>query len=117
MRSAKHLLVVLSNAVEGSDDVFNKWYSNRHLGDIVSIDGFSAAQRFKLSERQIAGAPESPYTYLAIYEVDVDDLDAAANAMMAKAMAPDGMYVDPSLDQARTVSWFFTPLTEKIAAP
>ena len=50
----KHTLVVLTNANEGADDAFNDWYTNTHIGDILALEGFTAAQRFKLSETQLA---------------------------------------------------------------
>lgn len=49
-----------------------------------------------------------PYQYLAIYEVETDDLPAAANAMTSTPM-----YIDPSLDRANTVAWYYTSITER----
>ena len=44
---AKYLLISLSNAVEGKEDEFNDWYTNRHMLDLLAVDGFVAAQRFR----------------------------------------------------------------------
>jgi hypothetical protein len=46
------VLVVLSYAVEGSDDEFNRWYSGTHLGEVLKLEGYVGAQRFKLSDSQ-----------------------------------------------------------------
>lgn len=107
---AEHVLVVLSNAQDGADEQFNRWYTDTHLGDILKLPGYSAAQRFKLSETQLA-AGDLPYRYLAIYEVDAADVAAAAEAMRSNA---GSMVIDPALDRSRTVAWFYTPITERV---
>jgi hypothetical protein len=109
---AKHILVVLSNAQDGTDEQFNRWYTETHLGDILTLPGYAAAQRFKLSETQLAmGDP--PYRYLAIYEVDAEDVASAAEALRANS---GRMVIDPALDRSCTVAWFYTPITERVEA-
>jgi hypothetical protein len=110
---SKHILVVLSNATEGNDEQFNKWYTNTHLHDVIKINGYVAAQRFKLSDTQLGGATGQPYGYLALYDVETDDLEAAANALTSTD--PADMYIDPALDRDRTVAWLYTPITEKVS--
>jgi hypothetical protein len=109
---ANHLLVVLSNAQDGADEQFNRWYTETHLGDILTLPGYSAAQRFKLSETQLSG-DDLPYRYLAIYEVDADDVASAAESLRSNT---GSMVIDPALDRARTVAWFYTPITERVEA-
>jgi hypothetical protein len=109
---AKHILVVLSNAQDGTDEQFNRWYTETHLGDILTLPGYSAAQRFKLSETQMA-AGDPPYRYLAIYEVDAEDVASAAEVLRANS---GRMVIDPALDRSRTVAWFYTPITERVEA-
>jgi hypothetical protein len=108
----KHVLVVLSNAQEGTDEAFNRWYTDTHLGDVLSLPGYTAAQRFKLSDAQLAEG-ELPYRYLALYEVEAEDAQAACDALRSGAAT---MVIDPSLDRDRTVAWFFTPIAERVIA-
>lgn len=108
---AKHVLVVLSNAQDGEDEAFNKWYTETHLGDILSLPGYSAAQRFKLSETQL-GTTDLPYRYLALYEVEADEVADAARALSSNS---GQMVIDPALDRSRTVAWFYTPVTERVS--
>ncbi|HLZ71989.1 MAG TPA: hypothetical protein VKV26_18955 [Dehalococcoidia bacterium] len=110
---AKHLFVVLSNAVAGQDEAFNTWYTERHLGDILKIPGYVAAQRFKLSETQLSEDPP-PYGYLALYEVEADNVEEARRAMAENVGG--GLYIDPSIDltPGRTVAWFYSPITERL---
>ena len=106
---AKHVLLVMSNATEGGDAEFNEWYTRTHLGDVLKVKGFKAAQRFKLSDAQL-GPAEMPYTYMALYEVETDDLAETGKALTGA----EGMYISPTLDRERTSAWFYTPITDRV---
>lgn len=78
--SDKHIFFALTNAAEGRDDDFNEWYDTFHLKEVVgNCPGFVAGQRYKLSAQQRAGegtGRPSPWGYIAIYEIEGDDLPA-----------------------------------------
>ena len=57
----RHVFMVMTNPVEGREDEYNEWYSGIHLQEVVAIAGFISAQRFKLSDAQLAG--DSEYRY------------------------------------------------------
>ena len=78
---AKHMLVVLTNAAEGKDEEFNRWYNDVHLGDVLAVDGFVGAQRFALD----ALGGESPHRYLALYEIETEDIDATVKGLTESA--------------------------------
>jgi hypothetical protein len=111
----KHILLVLSNAVEGRDDAFNTWYTGTHLPDVLKVHGFSAAQRFRISDTQMNDNPV-PYKYLAIYEVDEEKLPAVKEALASTA-GTDAMYIDPALDINATVAYFYSPITGMVQGP
>jgi len=111
----KHILLVLSNAVEGGDDAFNTWYTGTHLPDVLKVHGFSAAQRFRLSDTQMSNGA-APYKYLAIYEVDEEKLPAVREALASTA-GTEAMYIDPALDRNATVAYFYSPITGMVQAP
>ncbi len=74
--------LVFSNAAEGEDAEFNEWYDNKHIPDLLEIDGFASAQRYKLTE----GAPGNEagtHEYIAIYEFDADPAVALGNFFTA----------------------------------
>jgi hypothetical protein len=106
---AKHILVVLTNPVEGKDAEYNDWYTNQHLGDVIGIEGYVAARRYKLSDGQLSEG-QLPYGYLAIYEVETDDLPATA-----KRLTGTDMYISPALDMTTAAAWLYTPITERVA--
>lgn len=65
------LVVETSPASPERDQEYNDWYNDIHLIDVLKLSGFTAARRFrKLDEGGAHG-------YLAIYEVEADDLKAA----------------------------------------
>lgn len=65
------LYMVRSNPVEGKEDEFNLWYSDVHLPEVLQIDGFQTAQRFRLTEQQMQ--PQA-HGYLAIYNINSEDV-------------------------------------------
>jgi hypothetical protein len=96
----KYKMVVFTNAVEGKDKEFNDWYQNTHLKQIVSIKSFAQAQRFRFQTSIIPGAPD-PARYMAIYDIETDDINAALGAMGELAASgrmplPDSM-VPPTI--------------------
>ena len=53
------------------EEEFNRWYSDVHLPEVLQIDGFQTAQRFRLTEQQMQ--PQS-HGYLAIYNINSEDV-------------------------------------------
>lgn len=101
---AKHLLVVLTNAAEGKDDEFNRWYDDVHLGDVLNTDGFVGAQRFALES--LGG--ESPHRYLALYEIETEDVDATLKGLTESSGT---MEISDAMTDA--VALVASPITER----
>jgi hypothetical protein len=82
----KAIMLVWSNPSEPSrEDEYNKWYDSEHIPDVLKIPAFTGATRYKVSEAQF-GPVNTPAQYIAIYEVDTDDLTAIPQ-IMADAFA------------------------------
>ena len=104
---SKHMLVVFTNAADGKDDEFNRWYDEVHLGDVLKVEGFVAAQRFKLSEMDGA---DSKHRYLALYEIETDDVAAvmerltksSGEMVLSEAMADPSALVATPITERRT---------------
>ncbi len=79
---ARYVLVVHSNAVEGREDEYNDWYSNRHLDDLRALSGVTSARRLKLANRQMR--TQSAFKYLAMYEIEADDVDAVIDELYSR---------------------------------
>ena len=83
----RYNLLALTNAVPGREAEFNDWYTNVHLADVLKLPGVQAAQRFCLSGIQHrAGA--HPWEYMAVYEIETDDLLATLAKLPFTAFGP-----------------------------
>lgn len=98
--------VVLTNAVEGRDAEFNDWYSNVHLADVVAIPGILGAERYELAEAQ-RSLPQ-PFRYLAIYEIETDDLEGVTAELGRRSGTP-AMVISDAMAKERPAA-IFKPL-------
>lgn len=99
----KFILVVPSAPVAGSEDDYNRWYDEEHLGDVCAVPGFVASTRYTA----VAASPDAPPApYLAIYEIDADDAEAAIAELQRRAGTGE-MHISPALDIASTRMWLY----------
>jgi len=111
----KHKLLVLTNAVTGRDDEFNNWYNNQHIPDALDVPGYAAAQRFALAGVQMPGAAASRWRYLAIYDIETNDLKATMTESMSRA-GSERMPQSDAADHSSSAIFAFTPIGPRITA-
>ncbi len=113
---AKATFVVLTNPVSAdAEDEYNDWYNNVHLNDVVAVDGFVSAQRFRIVNVDALGeTPQPSHRYLALYEVETDDLDAVARELTTRA--GDAMVISPALDASSALAFFVEPIAAPVLA-
>jgi hypothetical protein len=113
----KIILAVMTNAMTPQQDTeFNDWYTNTHLTDVLKVPGFVAATRFSLLDKQLLDEVELPkQRYLAIYELDTDDVDAAA-AGLQTAIESGGVFVSDTLDPSTVAAHFYQQITARQTA-
>ncbi len=103
----RHILIVLSDPVPGSEDAYHEWYTGTHLREIVATPGFQSAERFEF----VSTNGEDPsHRHIAIYEFegDVDDAKAALTAgRTTRVPVPDAMEPSPT-------SWWFTSISDRV---
>ncbi len=97
----KTYYLVFSYPVEGMEEEYNQWYNNVHLKEVLQIEGFNSAQRFELTSSQLI--EEQEYKYLAMYEIDSDDVESATQRLIEAASWLD---MSPALDLKLRVSIF-----------
>lgn len=78
----RYKMVVNSYPAEGREDDYNDWYQNVHLGELVALKGFTSARRFRLAGKLVEGEAAP---YMAIYEIETDDIDAVLQGLMDAA--------------------------------
>ncbi|QRY42748.1 hypothetical protein JVX93_19390 [Mycolicibacterium boenickei] len=98
-----NLMLVYTNAVGGQEAVFNQWYDERHLGDILDVPGVVSAQRYALAPMAIpegddvpAQLPPPAHRYLTVYEFEGDP-DDVMSEFVARA-GTDRMQLSDALD-------------------
>jgi hypothetical protein len=105
----KHLLVVLSDPVEGKEAEYNHWYSGRHLSETLATPGWTAARRFVLSDAQMSDRLPRQ-RYLALYEVENEDPQQAIDALSARK---DDIAASDAISPDDLVA-FYTPISERV---
>lgn len=65
--ASERLAVVFTNAVEGREDDFGKWYDNEHIPDLLDVPGVKAAQRFEITGDRPEGLAQR---FMVVYELD-----------------------------------------------
>jgi hypothetical protein len=121
----KYMLVVMTNPVEGRVDEYDDWYTNEHLTDVVGLEGYDAAQRFRFTDAHPAGAEPPTYRYMALYEVAEENLEAAKASLAAatveraeaevagrKPQVPVSQAMNPD-----RVAYWFVEHSDRVVAP
>lgn len=104
----RHQFFVRSNPAAGREDDYNRWYDEVHLPDVLRIPGMVSAQRFRIT----APHPDEPapeFSYLAIYEIDTEDLPAVMEQLRLRIGTP-AMMMSDALDLATTSGFMGTPI-------
>lgn len=85
---------VFTNALDGKDEEFNRWYDEIHVPEVLKFTKATAAQRFRISDGQ-PGEPQT-HRYLAIYEFEVDSKEAYDSIIASTEKMDMGSSFDPS---------------------
>ena len=126
----QHVLLVLTNPAPGREDEFNAWYDNFHLPEALEkIAGRVAAQRYRLTDAQrrdqwlaaVPGRPPGtdqrepdqwlPWRYLALYELEGDDV-AALQAADAQVRVGGELTPGNGVVDATFAVWLFSALPD-----
>lgn len=112
----RHALLALTNPVEGREDDFNAWYDEFHLREVVRYGtGMSAGRRFRLSRTQRAGQVQPPWSYLAWYDFEHQDLADFHRRPWVVDKPPLKPFAGLVADDH--AGWTFTPVGERIGPP
>jgi len=104
----RQLFVALSRPTMGMEDEFNAWYDGRHVPDVIAIPGIFGAERFRLSLPFLdpGGLGER---YLALYDVDCDDLGDLAARVAADARSGRTV-MSAAIDMKSLIAFFLEPV-------
>jgi hypothetical protein len=78
---AKTLFLAWSSPTSDETDAeFNDWYLNTHVPQVrAAIPSITAVHRYRTAD--LPGGQQPAHRYLAVYELDTDDVPAAAAAL------------------------------------
>jgi hypothetical protein len=78
---AKTLFLAWSSPTSDETDAeFNDWYQNTHMPQVrAAIPSITSVRRYRTAD--LPGGQQPAHRYLAIYELDTDDIPAAAAAI------------------------------------
>jgi len=105
-------LLVFSNPVTGMEDEYNKWYSQLHQKDVVSVPGFVTAQRFVISDIQLRDSKSLP-KYLVMYKIVTDDLPSVY-AEVNRRLQTGVTVMSPSFDKTTSVGFTYRAIRPMI---
>jgi hypothetical protein len=103
----RHLSLVFTNPAPGREAALNDWYE-QHVPEVLgNHPGYAAARRYRRSDNQRATAIPCPWAYLAVYDIETDDLAATQQAADAFKAAGGFTPHDGALADDQAV-WTFT---------
>jgi hypothetical protein len=97
----------------GRDKEYNDWYDNQHLPDLLKIPGIVAAKRFRHDDPR-DGMPAPAAKYLAIYEIDTDDIAGVFKEIAARRNTP-AMPLSDAMDAGATTTAVYRVITDQTA--
>lgn len=103
----RYNLIAMTNPKEGQDDAFNAWYDDVHIGDVFKLPGVVGAKRYRLGDSQYRDT-EMEWKYMAVYEIETDDIQATFDALRA-ASGTDAMSLTDAISPDRMV-WIYEPI-------
>lgn len=106
----RHSLLVLTTPFEGTDEEFNRWYDDQHLADVLDIPGFLSARRYRIVESRYQGEALLRWRYLAIYEIECDDLSQALDEIRKRSNTA-AMPISDTLDMSQVATLVMQPLS------
>lgn len=109
---ASYRMIILSSALPGRDEEYQRWYDEVHIPDMLNLPGFVAAQRFRIA-RDVTGKTEFPY--VAIYEIEATSPDEAI-AVMGAAIASGQLRMSDTVDITTSQGFICEPMTERVTA-
>lgn len=117
----RSMMLVFSNPVSSAvEEEYNRWYSGKHLPDLMNVPGVVSATRYKVAQgvETLPGINGNTQGYLAVYELEGDtpeDLSRFAQDLR-KALEEGVADMSPTLSMTDISATFVIPITERMVA-
>lgn len=103
----RYQLHLHTRPVAGREDEYHRWYDETHIAEVVGLTGFLSGQR--LAPMPLAPDAPPPETYLAVYEIETDDLPGTLGQMRTA-----GLKLSDALDTTSVRTEVFRSLGDKV---
>jgi hypothetical protein len=111
---ATYRFLAFSTAVAGREAELEDWYDRQHIPDCLKLDGFVAAQRFRIDKPGL-GIEVPAWQYMVIYEIESDDIDVTLGQIMKVARTPAMPFTD-ALDMSTSLRLVGVADSERLVA-
>lgn len=115
MRLQKHTFIALSIPRPGREAELEEWYDHQHIPDCLKLDGFVAAQRFRIDQQPV-GAAVPAWKVMVIYDVETDDIDNTM-AQIARVVRTPKMPMTDALDLSTALRFIAVPASPHFRRP
>lgn len=95
---ASHRLVAFSTPRPGCELELERWYDEQHIPDCLRLDGFIAAERFRI-DNPPAGIDVPAWKVMVVYEIESDDI-AATLAQIPNVIRTPAMPMTEAIDMS-----------------
>ncbi|PWR23303.1 DUF4286 family protein [Zavarzinia compransoris] len=104
----RQVFAALSKPAAGREADFNAWYDGRHVPDVIRVPGIFGAGRYRLSTTFLDPLGQDQ-SYLALYDVDSEDLRALAAQLRADVRSERTQMSD-AIDTGALTAFFLEPV-------
>ena len=108
--------MALTNPEPGKEPEFNAWYDQHHLREVVEYgSGMVRGRRYRLSDEQRPGQEAPPWRYLALYDLECDDVADYHRGPWIVDRPP--LVPFQGLVRPDHAAWIYTPMGPRISRP
>jgi len=106
---SRYQLHLHTRALAGQEEAYHRWYDEVHIAEVLGLDGFLSGERFE----PVPLAPDAPPPdgYLAIYEIETDDVGA-----LLQQLNTGKMDISPALDTGNVRTALYRTITPRVVA-
>lgn len=102
---AHYRMVAMSDPVAGSEAEFERWYQQVHLPELMTLEGFVGAQRYRL--RVPLGTGQC-WSHMVIYEIETADIERVIGKLVTVAEA-GGLHMSEAMDRSNAYAGVYEP--------
>jgi len=107
--------LALSIPKPGCEQEVEHWYDHQHIPDCLRLEGFIAAQRFRIDEQPV-GTAVPGWKIMVIYEISTDDI-AATMAQIARVARTPAMPMCEGMDMTTSLRLIAAPASPRVERP